>query len=85
MPPFWLTFEGRGPGCVEAENAEEAKRIAKELTGCEVLTCQCLPYPASPRINEWKHPKHGVTPPFCYRPSQCAGRGSCPQSHSCVD
>lgn len=84
--PFWVTFKGHKPGCVEAPTLLEAATEAQRITnGSAVETCQRLPYPATPRLNQYVDPQHGVTPAFCYRPQECQGRTSCPQRRSCVD
>lgn len=85
MRAYWVKFDGHKAGCVEAENESAAKVAGKELTGCEVSEVKSLPYPASPRLNPWKHPKHGVCPSFCFNPEKCAGNSSCPQRMSCVE
>lgn len=81
--PYWVTFTGRGPACMESPSEVEARADAASLTGCEVLTVQRLPYPATPRLRPFYHPKHGCMPALCIRGSDCAGRTSCPRSYSC--
>lgn len=85
MRAYWLKFNDRLPGCVEANNEDDAKSVAKEATGSEPTSCQTLPYPAEPRINRHKDPKYGACPSFCYEPKKCAGVTSCPQNYSCVE
>lgn len=80
MKHFWIKFSHHAPGCVDAENADEAKRIAKEETGHEATSAQVLPYPAPPRIHT-----QSDCPAFCYTPGECAGRTSCPKRRSCDD
>lgn len=84
--PFWVTFKGHKPGCVEAPTLLEAATEAQRLTnGSAVETCQRLPYPATPRLNQYEDPQYGVTPAFCHAPEKCQGRTSCPQRRSCTD
>ncbi len=85
MSAWWVRFQGRDPGCVEAETATEADAIARAITSAVPLTVRPLPYPANPRLNKKNYPPHGPMPSFCYRPDHCAGRTSCPESRSCVD
>lgn len=77
---YWVKFTKGDAACVEDETMEAARKQATELRG-EVESLLPLPYPANPRISkEW-----GDCPPFCFTPSQCAGRGSCPKSHACSE
>ncbi len=83
--PYWVSGGTKG-GCVEAEDKSHALEIAREA-GCEGdLVVKSLPYPADPRRGtpHW-HERAGPTPSFCYRPTTCQGRTSCPRSPSCVD
>ena len=77
MKPFWVKFEGRESACVEAADSEAALALATELTGKKAVSCQPIPYPASPQLNA------GRCPPFCYTPQQCAGRSACPKDYAC--
>lgn len=85
MKSFWLTFNERSAGCVEADDETAASAIAKQETGFDAATIKILPYPAHPRINQHVDPKYGVCPSFCYKPAECSGKTSCPQRHSCTD
>lgn len=85
MKTFWLTFQGKPAGCVEAPSEEEARAIAEADRGTPALTCDGIPYPANPRINKHIDPKFGVCPSFCYSPEKCKGRGCCPQNYSCTE
>lgn len=87
MSPWWVRFADGSRGCVEAPSREEAMRVGAELTGKEAKSADTLPYPASPRLNEYDSEKWGVTPSFCYRPNECAGRSSCshPHGRACND
>lgn len=80
MIPYWCHFNQRGPACIEAESAQQARRMAEELTGSSVLSCERLPYPAEPRIGEQTD-----CPSFCVEPEKCKGRGSCPQRRACTE
>lgn len=86
---FWVTFNGRGPGCVEATDPEAAKMKGLALTGCEPTDANILPYPTEPRLN-----KHVFTdstgkayscPSLCFAPRQCVGKTACPQRYSCSE
>lgn len=83
--PYWVTFEGRAPGCVEAVAPETARAVGAELTGCKVLEVFALPYPAAPRLNPQVQPYGSATPSFCLHGEKCAGRTSCPERLSCVE
>lgn len=78
MRPYWVTFKGREPGCMEAKDIAEAARLAREVTGFEVVSCSTLPYPADPRIGE-----KSDCPPFCWQPGTCKGRTSCLNNPAC--
>jgi|GEM_PF-2007285 len=78
--PYWIHFIDHNPGCVEAENEENAKQIALKITGAEVTSCNILPYPADPRIN-----KLSECPSFCYDAEHCKGRTSCPKRPACSE
>jgi len=84
MKPYWIKFIGHKPGCVEAETAEDARRLAHELTGAEVASCDILPYPADPRLNKHEY-KSGPTPSLCYDPEYCKGSTSCPKPRACSE
>ena len=83
---LWIRFkEGKG-GFVEADSHEEALRVAREATGRDPVSAHELPYPADPIIYQRPGTKERpACPAFCYRPEQCAGRGSCPQSYACSE
>jgi len=84
---MWVTFiDGKKGGYVEAANAEEAMKIAKEKTGREPKEAYQIPYPASPIIFQGPgDPKYGPCPPFCYTPEKCKGLGSCPKNYACSE
>lgn len=87
MRAYWVKFNGRTPGCVEAKSEAEASALAKQITGHEVVSCKILPYPANPRLNGvdgWDHTK-GECPSFCYNPEKCQGHTACPQHYSCTE
>lgn len=85
MRTFWLTFNERPAGCVEALDEAAAAATAKEITGFDATSVKSLPYPANPRINTYDDPKYGVCPSFCFKPGECCGNTSCPQRYSCVE
>ena len=85
MNAYWINFEGHRSACVEADDEQAATAIAAEATGSAVKTCAVLPYPAEPRLNKFEHPKWGISPSFCFKPTECKGRTACPQSYSCTE
>lgn len=96
MQSYWLKFTDGTTACCQGQGLYDAKRIAEHLTGKTVSGGQYessdppiegkpLPYPAEPSIWKFEHPVVGKTPSFCFRPAQCAGRTSCPQSRACDD
>ena len=92
MKPWWITFTDGSKACCEGQSAYDVKRIAEHLTGkvvaggkYEDIEAEGLPYPASPIIWRFDHPVFGMTPTFCFRPNECAGRSACPQGRSCTD
>jgi len=85
MRSFWLKFNERPSGCVEAKDEAAAAALAKEITGFDAVSVKNLPYPANPRINQYDDPKHGVCPSFCFAQVKCSGNTSCPQRYSCVE
>lgn len=50
----------------------------------EVDTIRSLPYPAMPQKPYKEGYKDGI-PAFCFDPTNCAGKISCPRSRSCCD
>jgi hypothetical protein len=81
MAAWWVTFENRKPTCIDASSEGEARMLALDLTGCDPVDCDHLPYPADPRLNR---PSEG-TPSFCLSPENCKGRTCCPRNYSCVE
>lgn len=81
MRPWWVCSKGHGSGCVEAMNETEARAVALEKMGGEILACDQLPYPASPRV----HVERSDFPSFCFDPHRCKGHSSCPQRYSCTE
>lgn len=84
LKAFWVTFENRQSGCVQAHDEQEAREVGQRERGHVVVDVKSLPYPANPRVNPVGRGGDN-TPSFCYRPALCAGRTSCPQRRSCVD
>lgn len=93
MQGFWLTFTDGSKGYCEGRSAFDAVQIAEKLTGKAVVVgdnkwkpeLKSLPYPATPIIWQLDHPVSGKCPAFCFRPDQCCGSTSCPQSRSCTE
>lgn len=87
MVVYWVTFTDHHPGCIELPEPDKlrAQHVAEFVTGSKVALVAPLPYPACPRMFRISHPKYGPCPSFCYTPTKCAGRSSCPKQISCVD
>lgn len=83
--PWWVEFETRSPGCLEALNPAAAIALAEQLTGVTPNACHLLPYPATPRLNLAEHASYGICPAFCYSPNICKGRSSCPRGPACTE
>lgn len=78
---YWVEFQIRPGGTVEASSEEEAKVIAAQKTGFPVREAWMIPYPATPIIHETT----GV-PGFCYTPrTECRGKASCPRKPTCPE
>lgn len=80
MIPFWLEFPTKRSACLTAASEQAALNMSELLTGERAHTASPLPYPAEPQIGE-----KSTTPAFCYTPSKCKNRGSCPQELACND
>ena len=78
----WFTFEDRGPACALADSEEEARALA-DAAGA-VKTVDRLPYPAQPRLDQLDGWCEGEIPSFCWAPSTCKGRSSCPRNPCCT-
>jgi len=76
---YWVTFSDRPAASVWTETEETARTIA-ERHGT-VAKIEILPYPAEPRLDD---PTHSM-PSFCWQPTSCAGKTSCPRDFPCVD
>lgn len=85
MKGYWITFEDKTAGYCETPQGspDDAWRIAEKLTGKKVTEAAELPYPATPVIWQFEHPIHGKCPDFCYTPTECKGRTSCPKPYAC--
>lgn len=77
MIPFWILPQ---QVCVEAKDVEEAKKITEKETGIKVEEVKFLPYPGGKRVGTMSN-----CPSFCYTPSECAGRSSCPKRYACSE
>jgi flavodoxin len=80
MNSYWVTFESQKSGCVDADTKELAEKIAENLGNDKVKSCERLPYPATPRMNNISE-----CPAFCITPEKCKGRSSCPLSYACSE
>lgn len=83
MNAYWVVYMNGREGCVEAESDLMAKSLAEDpsvsLNG-PTLTVQILPYPAEPILH-----RASSIPSFCFQPSLCAGRSSCPRGRACTE
>lgn len=84
MAYYWVVFHGRGDGCVEASNEEEALRLGTELTGYDTAQAAQLRYPANPRLNPNPSDPY-YCPSLCYRPVECSRVGGCTAPRPCND
>jgi hypothetical protein len=80
MTPFWLSFTDGTHGTCEGKTLAQAIAKAEDLTKKVVSTGKCIPYPAVPVIYQ-----ESFTPAFCYNPTRCLGKSSCPQNLACND
>ena len=91
MPAFWIEFNDRRPGCVEADTDTAALVAARLITKKHPTKAYPLPYPANPRLNHEKRKdmngREYTIPSFCYQPLKCKklGGGYCHQSPSCTE
>jgi hypothetical protein len=85
MTTFWVTFNDKSNGSVDAETNEAALDKAREVTGKEPVSALTIPYPSRPVLHSVPHEKWGICPAFCYRPERCVGRTSCPNNPSCTE
>jgi len=83
---WWVEFENKTVGCIEALNHDEVRLIAARVIESPIVEISKLPYPAEPRLNVHDdHNGHGPCPSFCWKPHQCKGSSACPQSYSCTE
>lgn len=78
-----LTAQRRNQGvCVFATTEQEARKRAADA-GMLVNSVHRIPYPAEPQLN----PADNTSgcPPFCYTPTECLGRSSCPHGPACSE
>jgi len=77
MQAWWISFSRRAPGCVVADDAEEARCIAHEETGVFPEDVQPLPALATPVLT-MQRPWHAErNDPACASPAACAGHTTC--------
>lgn len=67
---FWVTFETRQAGTIEAVDADEALLLAGEHGN--PTDARRIPYPADPRLAV-----ESACPSFCYQPETCSRNGRC--------
>ena len=78
IKPYWVEFVDRNSACVEAEDIEEARQLAIDMTGATVQAIHLLRYPAHPRLNH-----RSGCPTFCHQPDVCKGSGTCRARFMC--
>lgn len=79
MAFFWVEFDGRTSGTIEARTIGEATEIGGRFGIVKVANT--LPYPAEPVL----HQVESSCPPFCWTPEQCKHRSCCPKSYACSE
>lgn len=80
MNYFWVSFNNRESGTIEAADIAAAREAGKPFG--EVTKVAVIPYPSRPVLVQSADNK---TPPFCYSPDSCQGRTSCPNSRACSE
>lgn len=82
---YWVTFADRAGGCITVTKDEDPIAIAGVFG--TLKTIDSLPYPANPvlRRRALRDEKDIHCPEFCYSPSQCKGRTSCPKNYACSE
>jgi hypothetical protein len=98
MNVYWLKFTDGSTGYCEGQSVHHVIRIAEHLTGKKVAVedehkynlakteaVKSNPYPVRNMIWQFDDPVYGKCPPFCYRGTQCIGRGACPGNPSCTE
>ncbi len=86
--PFWVTTESGKQGTVGVpSHVHHADMkpwirgfIEGHMPGEIAQVIDSIPYPANP---VWNNPSE--CPAFCYQPSKCKGRGSCPSNPACSE
>jgi len=78
MSDFWVQFDNRASGTIQAKDEAEARTEGEKLG--KVRQVDVIPYPRSPvLVGDRK------TPAFCFGKDECLGRTSCPRSRACDD
>lgn len=78
---FWVTFHDRSGGTVQGDAPDRfADATERALKLGRVRSVKELPYPADPRLDV-----RSDCPSFCYSPSGCAGKTSCPHRYACSE
>lgn len=81
VPAWWVSFSNREPGCVVADDADEARCIAYEETGVIPHNVQCLPIPAAPDLTSRRPWMVSGPADLCVQPAVCAGDTHCEAQH----
>ncbi len=85
MRGFWVQCTGGKGGYVDAEDHNDAKRIAEHITLEDAIEVQPIPAPAKPIIYLYAHPVDGLRPISCRHPARCAGKTECPLVPCCSE
>jgi len=75
---FWVEFDNRASGTIEANNEFAALQLANNFG--KPRRARVIPYPADPRIVV-----DSDCPSFCHSPRKCVGRTSCPMRRACSE
>jgi len=85
--PYWCV----GPtkkGTISASDKVDALELFRIITGEGATACDILPYGASGTALNVIHYANGSTSGggfFCFSPSECKGRTSCPKRYACSE
>lgn len=80
-------------GCFDDNTLDEVKTYLTSKGyhhfGEKIISCKGLPYPAEPRLHkvavDFGNGEAFTSPSFCWKPTECQGRGSCGSRYSCVE
>ncbi len=78
MNCYWVRFQDRPCGSLEADSVEQATELASKYG--EVAEVSTLPYLAEPKLDE-----SSKRIAFCWKPEECKGHTACPRRYSCTE